>query len=319
MPFPVFELLVAAFIVRQLAGAGIGMWDLARHRRNGRNALAAGALRLGADLGVVVVLFYALWGFNYARPPLTERAGFPVVEQVTVEELAGLARAAVDATNGVYLALHGQEDAGHPTVAARADRRALFAALAAGWRHVADSLRLEAPVGWRFGRPKAFLFAGGFKRMGVSGMYSPFTGEALVVGDLPAVSYPKSAAHELAHQRGITHEAEANLLGYLAAAWSANLHARYSAHAFAVRQLVPTLGRADHERGRDEAARLYAGVRRDLEDLERYWAQYEGPLEEVGTRVNDAFLRSNRIDEGVVAYSRSVELLIAFARSRAGR
>jgi len=149
-------------------------------------------------------------------------------------------------------------------------------------------------------------------------MYSPFTGEALIVADLPAVSYPKSVAHEQAHQRGVAHEAEANFLGYLAAAWSPSLHAQYSAHAFAVRQLLLTLTEADRDRARAESARLYAGVRRDLEDLRRYWARYEGPLEEMGTRVNDAFLRTNRITEGVVAYSRSVELLIAFARSRAG-
>ena len=318
LPVSVFELMIVAFLVRHAAGAGVAARDLARRRRSWRNALAAGALRLGADLGVVVVAFYVLWGFNYARPPLAERAAFPAVREVTTDELAVLAREAVDAANAAYVALHGQEDAGRPTVGARVDRGPLFDALAAGWARIEDSLGLQAPVGWRFGPPKRFLFAGLFKRGGVSGMYSPFTGEALVVGDLPAVSYPKSAAHEQAHQRGVAHEAEANFLGYLAAAWAPDPHARYSAHVFAVRQLLPTLARADGERGRAEATRLHAGVRRDIDDLRTFWARYEGPLERVGTRVNDAFLRTNRIEEGVVAYSRSVELLIAFARSRAG-
>lgn len=317
IPFSIAELLIVAFLARQVVGGGVAAWDLARRRRHWPNALAGGGLRLAQDLGLLVALFYVLWGFNYARPPLAERAGLPALDSVTVEEVADLTRAAVDATNTAYGALHDRDDAGRPTRGTAADRGPLFSALETGWDRVRDSLGLDGAMAWRYGRPKAFLFTGLVARFGTSGMYFPFTGEALVVGGLPAISYPKSAAHEQAHQRGITHEADANFLGYLAALWAPHPHAQYSAHAFAARQLLPVLARADRARGRAEAARLLPGVRRDLDDLQAFWAQFEGPLEEVGTRVNDAYLRTQRIPEGVVAYSRSVELLIAFARLRA--
>lgn len=318
LPFSVFEVLVVAFVLRQVVGGAVALWELTRRRRHWRNAAAAGALRLGQDAGIAVALFYLLWGFNYVRQPLERRVGLAPVDSVSVEELAGLAREAVDATNAAYRTLHGRDDADRPTRGAAADRAPLFAALDAGWQAVVDSFELAGPVAWRYGTPKPFLFAGLFKRVGVSGMYAPFTGEALVVGDLPAVSYPKSAAHEQAHQRGVTHEAEANFLGYLASAWAPHAHARYSAHAFAMRQLLGTLGAADRARWRAEWARVLPGVERDLRDLQAFWARYEGALEEVGTRMNDAFLKSNRVEEGVVAYSRSVELIIALARARGG-
>lgn len=319
VPFALAELTVLGFVARQTAAAGAAAWDLARRRRHWRNALATGALRLAQDAGVLLALFYVLWGFNYARPALAERAGLPALDSVTVDEVAALTRDAVDATNAAYRALHGADDAGRPTRGTVADRDPLYDALATGWERVRDSLHLDGALTWTYGRPKSFLFSTTVARFGTSGMYFPFTGEALVVDGLPAISYPKSVAHEQAHQRGITHEADANFLGYLAARWAPDPHARYSAHAFAARQLLPVLTGADRERGRAEAARLLPGVRRDLEDLRQFWAQFEGPLEEVGTRVNDAYLRTQRIPEGVVAYSRSVELLIAFARSRASR
>lgn len=318
VPIPLFEVLALAFVGRQLVGLARGLRDVRRGVRPWRHAVAGGALRLGQDVGVVLVLFYALWGWHYGRAPLTERLGLPDGRRAMVVEVAALAEQAVNHANTAYRALHGVDDLGKPT-GHPPERAGLRDALQVGWEQAVRHLGLPASAGWRYGRPKTFLASGVLKRFGVAGMYSPFTGEALNVAGLPAVTYPKSVTHEQAHQRGIAVEAEASFVGYVVAALAPDSLARYSAHAFAVRQLLAVLHAGDPERAEAMRQQLLPGVQRDLRDLAAFWRQYEGPVADVGTRVNDAFLRSNRVEGGVQSYSLSVRLLIAYARARDGR
>ena len=60
------------------------------------------------------------------------------------------------------------------------------------------------------------------------------------------------------------------------------------------------------------------GVQRDVIAAYAFWDGYDGPLSALGTSVNDAYLRLNAVEGGVLSYSRSTELLILFARTRAG-
>jgi hypothetical protein len=60
-------------------------------------------------------------------------------------------------------------------------------------------------------------------------------------------------------------------------------------------------------------------VQRDVDDLRAYWERHRGAGHDVTRAVNDAYLRTNRVEGGVRSYERSVELLIAFARTRGGR
>ena len=53
-----------------------------------------------------------------------------------------------------------------------------------------------------------------------TGFYCPYTGEANVNVDSPACLLPSTAAHEMAHQRGIASEQECNFLAVLASTTS---------------------------------------------------------------------------------------------------
>jgi hypothetical protein len=70
---------------------------------------------MARDAGVMMVLFYFLWGLNYARRPLDERLEWPTWTAPEVEVLRTLAEQSVDAANGAYFEIHGTEDAGLPT------------------------------------------------------------------------------------------------------------------------------------------------------------------------------------------------------------
>jgi len=317
VPVSVAELVIAAFVLRQLLGAARGVAAVARGARRLRNAAAAGALRLASDVGVVVVLLYALWGFQYARPHAESRLGWPEAADAPVEVVAELADEMIEAVNAAYLALHGVDDAGAPTTLA--DPAALDAALEEGWRRAAAACGIRGPAAARFGRAKPLVASPLLDRLGLSGFFFPFTGEANVNAGVPAVSFPQVVAHEKSHQRGIGPENEANFFGFLAAALAPDPNARYSAYVFAQRQLLFALLSADPDRAQDLLARRLPGVQRDVDDLRAYWDRYRGAGHDVTRALNDAYLKTNRVEGGVASYGRSVELLLSFARREGGR
>lgn len=313
IPFSLLEVVVLAFVLRHLVAVGLDALSAVRGRASKRRVLAAGGLRLGADLAVAALAFYFLWGFHYARPPLDERLGLPEGGDGRLEEVAHLAQEMVTATNRTYFELHGSDDLGEPTPVPVAPAR-LQNALDEGWARITRDLDLPGHYAWRHGGMKPFLLSSRVKWLGISGIYFPFTGEALILDDLPAVTYGKVMAHETAHQRGIAEESDANFMGFLAASRSPSPALRYAAYAFAQRQLMSTLAISDADRWRELRARRLPGVQRDLDELSRYWNPSTGPLAEWGSRVNDVMLRSHGVQTGVFSYSESMQLLVAYAR-----
>jgi hypothetical protein len=315
VPVSLAELLVLAFLVRQLWGLAGGIAEVRAGERGPLGALLAGAVRLAADLGLVVALFYVLWGFNYARPPLEQRQQWNGRE-ADVEELARLANEMVEAANFEYAGIAGGDDLGSPSRAPA--RGELIDQLDAGWREASGVLGSPATAVTGFGDPKPLFASFVLDYTLTSGFYFPWTAEANYNAGTPHVSLPHVIAHEMSHQRGFAREDEANFTGFLAAAAAPAPYARYSAYVFAQGQLLATLSRYDRDRAVALAANRLPGVQRDLTAARAYWAQFEGPASRTSRSMYDAYLRGQRVPEGVVSYSRSVELLVAYARSRGG-
>ena len=72
-PFPLVEPVVLIYATWLLVVFIRTMSEVRHKQRHVSNAAMSGGLRLARDAGVITILFYALWGFNYARPPLAER------------------------------------------------------------------------------------------------------------------------------------------------------------------------------------------------------------------------------------------------------
>jgi hypothetical protein len=316
VPIALSEVFVALVIMRQIWGGSVALVNVMRGNRQLVNALQAGGLRLAQDVGVLVAAFYVLWGFNYSRAPLQDRVEWPAVDRVSVEELSNLAEQMVLAANASYVRIHGSEDAGEPTELPK-DERSLQKALAGGWVQARRELGLPTVSG-PFGRVKTPAFTSWYEWTGVAGFYFPYTGEANLRGGIPAVDRPKMLAHEMAHQRGVARESEANFWGYLAASHSVDQYCRYSAFVFAQRQLLSILAPHDRELTVRLVQERYPGVQRDIDDSRDYWAAFRGRGTELGNTVNNAFLRTNRVEGGIRNYSMSILLLIAYARSRDG-
>ncbi len=314
VPFSIAEWAVLALLLRWLLGGGRGLYRLLRSRKHIGRTILAGFGSLAGDLGVVVTLFYLLWGFNYARAPLGTRLGWGNIRQPSSMEIRALAEELAEESNTAYLSLHGKHDLGAPTPRP-ADLAGLDIAADAAWQSVLIPLQAPGPSNRVYGRAKPLLLGRLASYLGLGGYFFPFTAEANVNADVPAVLLPQALAHEKAHQRGLAREDEANFAGYVVGSASADPLARYSACLFAQRQLVEALRRSDRDAARAIAARRLPGVKRDLDDVAAYGAAFRGPMSAVGELVNDWFLRSNRVQGGTLSYGRSVLLIVQYARA----
>jgi hypothetical protein len=317
VPFSVGEWVLVAFVGRQIFGAVRGLRAVARKRRGLGNAVAAGALRLGSDLGVVATLFYVLWGFHYARAPLGARLGWPEVAQGEVGELEKLAAEMVAAGNDAYLELHGVRDLGVATPMPD-PVSAMEASIDEAWAEGEEAIGIREVGRRRYGRAKRPCTSRVLSLLHLGGFYMPFTGEPTVNGLMPAIAQPHAMAHEKAHQRGLASEDEANFVGFVIASRAGDPLVRYSAYRFAQGQLLSALRAVDRERAVGLIEARLPGVQRDIDDEHAFWAGFEGPGSRVAERVNDAYLRSNRVAGGTASYDRSLGLMLEYARSRGG-
>ena len=318
VPFSLFEIILTLVVGTAIARILIAVRNVLRRRRHPGNALACGVLGVAQTAGILLALFYLLWGFNYVRPSLEARLGFVRGSAATTDEIARLTRELVDAGEAAYVTLHGRADAGAPTRIA-VDRTAIVAALDSGWMRATRELRLPATSAARYGSPKSPWSSTVARYLGISsGLYFPFTGEALVVRDLPGPQLIKTMTHEQAHQRGTAVEGDANALAYFVCALSPHPLVRYAGISFARDQMLVELARKDPKRWREEWDRMGPGVQRDRKALRDYWARTAVAVDEIANRVNDVSLRANRVRGGVQSYGRSTLIFIEYARRNGG-
>ena len=161
-------------------------------------------------------------------------------------------------------------------------------------------------------RAKKITFSRIMSLLGYTGVYMPYTGEANVNVDFPAAYLPDTVAHELAHQRGVASEDEANFAAIVAGLTCGDPVYEYSAALSAWSELGIALCGYDREAYFELYATLDPGVQADIVASNEYWAQFQGPVREASDRVYDAFLKSYGESNGIKTYNMVVGLLLAY-------
>ena len=147
---------------------------------------------------------------------------------------------------------------------------------------------------------------------GITGMYFPFFVEANVNVDVPDSQIPMIICHEISHTRGIAREQDANLAGFLACISSDRKDFQYSAYQFAYLYCASDLSNADANAYSQISRLISDGVRRDWTQNASYWAQFEGPVQQTSTKINDSYLQANLQVEGVKSYDRVTDLIVEY-------
>jgi Protein of unknown function (DUF3810) len=306
VPFSLAEVTVVACAVA-IAYRLVRLPSRARARswRQALGALLADGL-LAA--GVLALAFIALWGLNYRRLPYAEVARLDT-RPAAAEELRGLVEELVLSANRLRDGLSEDE---RGVVRMHGDATRVLARTAAGLDAAA---RHEASLRGSCVRPKPLLLSEAVSWLGLTGIYSPFTGEPNVNVAVPAVELPFAASHEAAHQRGFAREDEASFVAHLACRFHPDRDFNYAGALASSVHAANALHATDHEAWKAIEDRRSEAVRRDLRALREWAARYEGPAARAAEKVNDAYLRSQGEKEGVRSYGRMVDLLLGERRA----
>ena len=143
-----------------------------------------------------------------------------------------------------------------------------------------------------------------------TGFFFPFTGEACVNTDFPVSLFPSTVAHELAHQRGVAREQDANFVAVLSSLESGDLDYGYSACLLAYIHLGNALYSADYARWEPVYKSLSREVRLDMALNNAYWQQFETPVQTVSNTVHEGLLQSYDQQLGLKSYGACVDLLV---------
>ena len=161
-------------------------------------------------------------------------------------------------------------------------------------------------------RSKKVFFSKALSEIRTTGVAFPFTGEANINIDQPAAWIPVTIAHEIAHQRRIASEQEANFVAVLACELSDDAAYRYSGNLLAYNYLAGALASEDRKSFLAIAETLDEGVNADLRHNYEYWRQFESKVSEVSDNLYDDYLKSQGQAMGTKSYGAVVDMLIAY-------
>ena len=262
----------------------------------------------------VAVLLYAMFVFSfgagYRTPSLGKKLGLDR-EKVTVEELAGTMRIAVEQLNGLADDVIYIRDRG--SVRPYSHEKAVTLCLDS-YRNLSDEYgflaKLDAPV-------KELVSSDLMTYTHISGMYTYFTGEANLNTNYPYYVNVFTTAHEMAHQRGIAREDEANFMAFLVCIRSEDPFMRYAGYLNLYEYLYSALS---SDRALRDSVRegLDPRVQYDLVCYSRFFDKYrENTVATVSNTVNNTYLKIQGT-EGARSYGLMVDLAVAYYRDRLG-
>lgn len=150
----------------------------------------------------------------------------------------------------------------------------------------------------------------------ITGVYTFFTGEANINVAFPDYTIPYTAAHELAHQRGIAREDEANFVAFLVCMESNDPYIRYSAYLNLYEYVSSALYSASPELYKAVNSTLDINIRYEMKSYSDFFKKYQNSVaSEVTEAVNDTFLTIQGT-EGTKSYGMVVDLAVAYYNGR---
>ena len=260
-------------------------------------------ITLGSFAMSVYAGFCLLWGVYYYGDDFAARSGLSD-QPVSVQELATVTAYFADRCNE-----YGQLVERNAKGAYVADRQAILDRSSELYGEIQEQYPcLEGP---RL-RAKPVFFSRVMSYVDFTGFFFPFTAEANVNTDFPPSLFASTVAHELAHQRGVAKEQEANFVAVIASLENGDPDYCYSSSLLAYIHLSNALYSADRAAWQRIYRCLSPQVLRDMQINRSYWKQFETPVQTVSNTVYEGFLYSYDQDLGLKSYGACVDLLVNY-------
>ncbi|MBN2794128.1 MAG: DUF3810 domain-containing protein [Clostridia bacterium] len=256
-------------------------------------------------LSLIYILFMFFWGFNYYRSSI---GALQNLDETTysLEKLEALTLYLIDEANTLRSQL--KEDENGIFMIPEGKTWILENA------HVAyDFLQEDYPIfEGTYGQVKPILFSKVMLYTGITGFYFPFTGEANVNVKTMDLMFPATVLHEMAHQRGFGPEDEANYIAFLASRYHPDMNFRYSGTILALIHSQNALYKINSQMVRENQELYSEGLSRDLKAHREFWQQYDGIIEKTSSKINDTYLKTNHVYDGLQSYGNMVDWVLSY-------
>lgn len=298
LPFSLCEALCTALGVWVIAAAGRTVrLQLQGRRVLGRRLICLAALAVWGYAG-----FCAFWGVHYYGTGFSQKSGI-VPAPVSVEALAATTRWFAEGACGAAAGVQRS-----PEGLYLGDKEAILAYGAQSYQAlVREWPFLEGPAR----RPKPAFYSWFMSAAGFTGYLFPYLGESTLNVHCPEVYLPVTVAHELAHQRGVAPEQEANFLGIAACLTCPDPDYRYSGWLFGYSHLSTALYAADPEAWQEIWDGLDEGCKADIQANNAYWDSFRSPVTSLVQGGYESFLQGYGQTLGLASYGACVDLLVA--------
>lgn len=305
LPFP----SVYFFIATVLLVLGIYVYRLKIRKGWKRKSLYT--LRaLANGLGGLIFFFLILWGYNYQRTPIFQQLGLnpKPLNLDQIKEEANITKRLVEQ----YRAAITTDTAAISGILPYPELEMLVR------KDMQENLDL---LGLNFtGRPRTKLFPppGFMRKMGILGIYFPYTGESYIDPTLHPLEQPFTVAHEMAHSYGVTNEGEANFIAWVICGNSEDPLLRYSAQLRLLMYQIRDYYRMDADSYKVFLGDLGVGVKNDLISIREASQAIQPFSYELSRKSNDIFLKSQGVKAGVNSYQQMPMLAYAWRKRMNG-
>lgn len=306
LPFSLAEfcLYLVPFVIALIAVAAYR-----RHSGSCREFLRYFACVL-SFFSILFSLFAFSFGTGYHTTPLPEKMGFET-GGVSVEELAKTTELLIEKTNWAADGVSFGEDGFTVMPYSLSEMNAkLLVAF--------DTVSGEYPFLQRMNsRVKPVLASKLMSYTHITGVYSYYTGEANINTYFPDYTIPFTAAHEMAHQRGIAREEEANFVAFLVTAASDDPYLQYCAWRNLFEYVAGALMSADAEVYKALYTTLDARVVAELRAYRAFFEPFSGSAASaVSDKLNDTYLKFHGNEAGSASYGLVTDLAVAYLKDQ---
>lgn len=257
-------------------------------------------------LGALIFFFLVLWGFNYQRIPVFEQIGMkptPLMEEQLITE--------IELTRNILNQLRSNIQEDMAAIESGMDYKDLEKLVRANIR---EHMYLLGMNFTGHPRTKQFYPAGFMRKMGILGIYFPYTGESYIDPSLHPLEKPFTIAHEMAHSYGVTDEGEANFIAWVIGSNSNDALLQYAAQIKLFRYQLNDLNQMSKDLFTHFYRTIPLGIRNDLSSISRNAALYKPINLELSRKSNDIFLKSQGVKAGVMSYQQLPMLAYAWRK-----
>ena len=306
LPFSLAEILVYLLLPGVIVGIVFAV-KLAK-KKNPKPSRYMLSYLLGS-IGTLYILFVFTLGTAYFGTPIEDEMGLDR-QKVSAEELYDTASILLNEAESLLDEINFAENGSSTMPYKRSElNKKLNALYKAAGKEYAFLSTLTSRV-------KPVIASEPLTYTHLSGIYTYMTGEANININFPDSTIPQTMAHEMAHQRGIAREDEANFMAFLICAASDDPYIRYSGYVETFKYFYNALASADSELWNKLYKEIDPRIIGEFRAYNDFFEKYEDNVAaDISGSINDTYQQIQGVKEGIKSYGLVVDLTVAYYKA----